>query len=218
MRGLAGSFLLMILLCDASCAPGPGLVRSGIKDLLYFKFFIFLKTGEDTLNGNGDAVIVKDKIMKLRIYDNVMGNLLFKFSTKSDGKNSVILPGRQVAYIKYDSVFPVIMTHYLYSILSAENIDPAKDMHIKDVVTGENGLKQIKFTYLRQNITIVIEKRYSDGRPERINCIIDSDSLLFDITCYESYDFTADTEGYREMIDDSGKSLFEWLGDFYAER
>lgn len=208
----------VLLIFLSGCAADTGLIKTGSKDLVYFNFFIFLKTGDQNMNGSGDAVIVRDKIMKLRVNDNVLDRLLFKFITRSDGINSVILPDRQMVYIKEDGVFSIMMTHYLYMILTAYDFDIKTDPHIKDVEKGENGIKQIIFTYFKQIIKIEIEKRYGDGRPKRIECIINGDSLLFDITSYGSYDFNVDTAGYRELVDNSGKSLFEWLGDFYAER
>jgi hypothetical protein len=185
---------------------------------VYFKFFLFLRTGSQNLNGSGDAVIIRDNIMKLRVYNNVTDSLLFKFTTGIDGRNSIILPDTKIIYTKHDSTFPIIMTHYLYMILTAENFDMKQDSHIKEILNGENGIKKIIFTYFQQNIKIVIEKRFIGGRPERINCIINDDSLLFDITTYDNYDFFVDSAGYRELIDDSNNSLFKWLGDFYEER
>ncbi|MGA2142478.1 MAG: hypothetical protein ABSG94_08640 [Brevinematales bacterium] len=208
-------FILLIIL--ESCAVRTDLIPDNSKDLVYFKFFLFLKNSSHDLNGSGDAVIRRDKIIKLKVYDNFLNRHIFDFISDASGRNSVIVPDDRVVYEKYDNAFPVLMTHYIYAFMALDKIDRAADPGIKEMIMEGPYIKQIIFTYFMRNIKIEIEKRFEDGRPERIKCEMDGDTLIFDITEYGNYDFMIDKAGFREIRDGSARSLFEWLGDFYGQ-
>jgi hypothetical protein len=209
-------FSILLLYID-SCASRTGLIRDNSKDLVYFKFFLFLKNTNHDLNGSGDAVIRRDKMLKLRIFDNILDRHIFDFLSDATGRNFIIFPDNKTVYEKNDNTFPVLMTHYIYDFMTLDKIDLEDDPGISKIVMDGSHIKQIIFTYFQRNIKIEIEKRFKDGKPERIKFVMDGDTLIFDITSYESYDFIIDTSGFNEIRDNSVKSLFEWLGDFYGQ-
>ncbi len=219
MKKAAAFILLIVLLSNFnSCATRGDLIRNNSADLVYFNFFLFLKNSSHDLNGSGDAVLKRDRILKLRIFDNVLNRHIFDFLSDSSGRNSVIVPDEKLVYEKNDNVFSILMTHYLYTVIVLNKYDINKDPGVREILMDGPYIKQIIFTYFNRNIKIEIEKRFEDGKPERIKCLMDGDTLIFDVTAYDNYDFNIDTAGYKEIYDNSGKSLFEWFGDFYAQR
>ncbi len=211
--------LIMILIAsiNLNCSK-QGLVKSNTPNLLSFHFFIFLITEDRNLNGAGDAVLIMDNVFKLRIYDNILNNHLFDLLAEAGGKNSVILPESRTIYNRDDPAFSLITSHYLYSLLTPEFHKIGKDNWVRDVVKENNRIKQIIFTYFEQSIKIEIAKRFDDGRPKRLIIQMNNDRLVFDILSYDNYDFAVNTPGFKEINVSSSRSLFEWLGDFYAER
>jgi hypothetical protein len=216
-KTLLASLSVLLLICIDSCAVRPDLIRDNSKDLAYFRYFLFLKNSTHDFNGSGDAVIRRDKLLKLRVYDNFLNRHIFDFISDSNGFNSVIVPDDRVVYKKFDNAFHVLMTHYIYELMALEKIDKISDPGIKEIIMDGPYIKQIIFTYFMRNIKIEIEKRYDEGKPERIKCEMDGDTLIFDITGYDNYDFIIDKSGFKEIRDNSVRSLFEWLGDFYGQ-
>lgn len=183
-----------------------------------FKFFLFADFNGEKYQGNGDAVIVQDGLFKFRVYDNLLGKHVMSFEIDGEGTVEVTLLLDDMIYEYRDEELALIMTHYLYALFGDQSAIGESNDEITTVTKNQsNRVEQVDFDYGGELFRLNIMKYFNDGDPRRISIENETDSVIFDITEFQDYDYpSAETDGFTHYIIVGQKTFFEWLGDAYG--
>jgi len=207
-------FLFLILLI-ASCGARRPLVLNPLHPSFSFRFFIFIETDGQKVSGNGEAVIIKDELMKFHVMDNLLGYPFFDFQSYGGGKNEIVVHDSKVVYVKIDKEFSFLLTHCLYALLSQDVSLLYGKRGVKFILDNRR-IQKIIVEYLNNEVEIDVQRFFENGKPRRVKIHSGKEAIFFDILAYEAYDFLIEKTNYQEFFIDSEVSLLEWLGEWNA--
>lgn len=209
------SFFLFLILFVTSCGARRPLTIDPSHPSFSFRFFIFIETENQKISGNGEAVIVKDELMKFHVMDNLLGYGLFGFQSFFGGRNEIIAHNLKIIYVKMDKEFSFLLTHYLYALLSQDASLFHRDKGVRFILDDKR-IQKIFARYLNSEVVMEVQKFFESGKPKRVKIYSGKGTVFFDILAYEAYDFLIEKSKYQESSIDSQGSLLEWLGEWNA--
>jgi hypothetical protein len=189
------------------------MIKSEESDFIGFNFFLFAAVNGEDYHGSGDAAVVKSKIFKFRVYENLLNRHIFDFTAVGNGRIEMAVPSKKAVYSGEDSYLSKILTEYFYDFFKEIQGGIFEGDLIKSVFLEKNRLQSIILNYKESEVRIEVLKRFENGRPKRITIESGGNSLLFDIISFSNMDFTIDIEGF-EIRKLSGGTLFDWLGAY----
>ncbi len=214
IRKIFCSVVLGLLL--ASCS-GRDYIRLESPNAIGFQFFLFADLQGEKIQGNGDAVLVRDEYFHFRLYDNLLNKYVLAYLCRSDGQQFLTLPLEKSVMQKYDPELSKILVKNFYSLIKGELIYSQKDDTIKDIVFEDNLLKKVIFHYSDWELSLEVLKRQQDGTPIRFRLMSGEDNLIFDIIRYQPLSFRQDKQtAYRHYQVQSEKPFLKWIGEVYG--
>ncbi len=189
------------------------MIKSEVSDFIGFRFFLFAEVNGEVYHGSGDLSVVKNRIFKFRVYENLLNRQIFDFTAFGNGRIEVVVHSRKTVYSGEDIYLSKIFSDYFYDFFGEIQGDILEGELIKSVLIEKNRLQTISLNYKESEIRIEVLKRFEDGKPARIKIESEGNSLLFDIISFSNMDFTIDNEGF-EFRDLRGGTLFDWLGEY----
>lgn len=183
-----------------------------------FKCFLFLEIGGERFQANGDVFIMKDKVFKFRIYDNLLNKYVFSLVSFVGGTNLAIMPMDKVALRKQDPMLSYILTESLYYLFAPTNETMKKDPRIKEISVANKYIKAIIYSYNGRDFRIEAAKTMEDGMPARIKISDGGDWVIFDVVEYQPMDFPIEMEDCKLYEDNSYGNFIEWIGVIYARQ
>ncbi len=212
------SLLMLIPLALFSCRRSD-YIREDQSGFIGFRFFLFAQFGEEKVQANGDAALLKDDYFAFRLFDNLLNQYVMFYSSQSEGRQTLVLPLNKVEYTKFDLELSQILIKSLYPLLKGELINSEKDDTIKQLLLENNEIKAIIFTYGEWDLRLEVLKRMENGLPARIRIINGDNSLIFDIIEYHPYSFSI-TQGqsYKHYTVRGDQPFLDWIGEVYGRQ
>ncbi len=218
IRSATAVLVLSVLACgpSVSCSKREFVRRT--EDRIAFHSFIFLKTGSQTWRLNGNTVIVRGALFKMRVSDNLLNRHLFDYVCAADGLNRVVIPSRSVVHRRFDPDFSRVLTEYVFDLF--RTVDGGRlpeDEKLTDFFLENGRIKYILFLYHDRLIRLDVLKRSDDGTPRRIRIRKEPDEILFDIVGFEVEDFPVEDRFFR-IVEQPGGTFFDWIGTLDAQK
>lgn len=213
--------LLFVLTLEAILLVGNGCSsREWIKktdtDQIAFTFFIFAKINGKKYNGNGDAVLERNRLFQFRMYDNILAKYVLSFVSSIDGTNEIVLPLDRMLIKKVDPILSKILAGYLYYFFVSVKQAMLLDANLSKIELDNDRIRSLSVSYGSQNFKIEILMRYMNGQPKRIRIDNGENWMVFDVVEYCDADFEVITEGYQVYWNHSSKTFLEWIGEVYG--